>query len=494
MPLILSPNAPIDRPGVSVVIKSAETPGNPARGVAGYVGRARIGPLNTPVRCTSPAQVSRIFGGGPFGSYPDGDNTMDGASHALVGGAVAVEVVRCGVAGTGTASTVTLSGGGSPSIKVDASSVGTGGDLLFASVLGLPNPTQQRQFVVSRNFGEEVLEQFTYICPDPATTDEADVLLQAMANQGGSAYVVVSKAGPGLIDEYPATPLTGGTNPTINNQAYSDGLAALSGSAFEVCAIDGAEAALRNLFLATLDEWNLAGKLVLGISGCIPGTPLMTAQNEAIAINNPGMVYVYNGFKTRSPITGQGDDLVEGYEAFGREAGRHAALPLARQLTHAVVRDSYVTINEPPADEVGGALMSGLYCYTTAPNGSIWTEQGITSQTDFSKPPPWAVETDSGWSKSRLVLTRFRLINDILLALSPMIETTTNNAAGRASIIRQAQNVIDTQYIPVGAVDVAKVILDPSNPPTGDKIWLLIDPCITPDGAEKIIMTIAFKR
>jgi len=493
MPLILSPNAPIDRPGVSVVIKSAETPGNPARGVAGYCGRARFGPVNRPIRCTSPAQVARIFGGEPYGGAAG--NTMDGASQALIGGAIAVEVVRMGATGTGAPASMTLAAAGVNQLLVEAVAPGTDGNFLFVSLLGLPNPTTQRVLSISRNAGEEELERFTYICPDPADGSEADAIVRAVANQGGSAFVVLTSLSlAGLIDETPATALVGGRDPVVDLNAISEGLGALSGAAFEVCTIDAPEVECRNLFIETVDEWNLAGKLVMGIIGCIPGTPLITAQAEALAINNPGFVYLYNGFHTRSPVTGAMDDLVEGYEAFGREAGRHAALPLARQLTHSVLRDAIITVNEPPAELVGGALQMGLYMYTTAPNGQVWTEQGITSQSDFSKPPIWAVETDSGWSKSRLVLTRFRLINDILMALSPMIETTTNNAAGRASIIREAQNVIDTQYIPVGAVDVAKVILDPSNPPSGDKIWLLIDPCVTPDGAEKIIMTIAFRR
>ena len=467
MPLILSPTAPIDKPGVSVVIKSSETPGNPARGAAGYLGRARTGPLNTPVRCTSPAQVSRIFGGAPFGGPPSG-NTMDGASEALIGGATAVEIVRMGSGGT--PSTLALT-----AITVDSKYVGTDGNLLFVAVLGLAQPAEARDFVVSREAGGEELERFRWACP-PAGTDEADSLLQAMANQGGSLYVTVTKTGPGLIDETPSTALAGATDPVVSWVEVSDGLAALSAAAFEVCAMDAQDAPGQQLFIETINDWILAGKLVMGVIGSIPGTPIQQAITNARQINNPAFIYVHNGFHSTTPVTGQGDDIIEGYEALGREAGRHAALALARQLTHSVVRDASASINEPPADMVGAALAGGCYIYTTAPNGSIWTEQGITSQTDFSKPPRWAVETDSGWSKSRLVLTRFRLINDIMLALSPMIETTTNNAAGRASIIKEAQNVIDTTYIPVGAVDVAKVILDPSNPPTGDKIWLLIDP------------------
>ncbi len=51
---------------------------------------------------------------------------------------------------------------------------------------------------------------------------------------------------------------------------------------------------------------------------------------------------------------------------------------------------------------------AGLYLYSTNSRGQVWTEQGLTTQSNFDAPPPWARQTDSGWRKQRLVLTRFR--------------------------------------------------------------------------------------
>src|SRR5262245_29050025 len=98
MPLILSPDSVLDRPGVGIVISSSESLVSPFRGVVGFLGRARMGPLNTPIRCSSVSDIQRIFGGGPYGG--GNGNTTDAALEALRGGAVAVWVTRMGAGGT----------------------------------------------------------------------------------------------------------------------------------------------------------------------------------------------------------------------------------------------------------------------------------------------------------------------------------------------------------------------------------------------------------
>src|SRR5215471_8679758 len=97
MPIILDPGAVLDRPGVGIVISSAEQYINPSRGVVGFIGRSRMGPLNLPTKCSNVTEVQRIFGGGPYNAV--NGNTTDGALEALRGGAIGVWVVRMGSGG-----------------------------------------------------------------------------------------------------------------------------------------------------------------------------------------------------------------------------------------------------------------------------------------------------------------------------------------------------------------------------------------------------------
>src|SRR5262249_3465971 len=154
---------------------------------------------------------------------------------------------------------------------------------------------------------------------------------------------------------------------------------------------------------------------------------------QARGCNDPAVVLVGNGFRSRGHNFGSGREVV-GYMSAAREAGRHAALPLARQLTHSVLRDALQTEDEPPPDVIAEANDAGVYLYSTNERGAVMTEWGLTTYSNIASPPVWASSADLGWRKSRLVLTRFRLLTDIALALAPLLERSTNNAAGRASI------------------------------------------------------------
>lgn len=491
MPVILDPGAVLDRPGVGLVISSSEATTNPARGVVGYLGRARSGPMNEPVRVTNVGQIERTFGSGPYGG--DNNNTMDGAMQALKGGATAVWVVRMGTGGTASSLTLSEDGGGA-AILVEALGPGTDGDLLSVGLLG-PAGNPVRYLVVVKNDVEVQRIQFSTNATAPE--EDAQRLMDAYGRLG-SDYVVLTMeptAGAGALTETPVAPLAGGADPTIAHTEVESGLAALGGKPFEVVTADFVEDPAVDLLVETINDWILGGKLVMATIGSAPGMAWGARMQRAVDINNPALTYIANGFRSSVRFAGQMDDIVDGYEAAGREAGRLAALRLAQQLTHAVLQDGLQTVDEPPPEVIAQALYAGVYLYSSNSRGQVWTEQGITTQSNFDFPPPWARETDSGWKKQRLVLTRFRLLTDIELAVSPMIETTTNNAAGRASVRREIQNVIDGQYVPSGAVEAGtKVIEHPDYPATLDRATFLISPLITPDGLEYIVIEAAFRR
>jgi hypothetical protein len=494
MPVILDPGAVLERPGVGVVISSAETYVSAARGVVGFLGRSRMGPMNTPVLCQSVAEVQRIFGGGPYGGDPTANNTTDGALEALRGGARGVWICRMGSGGTPSSHALTEAVGAGPeAILVEAKGPGADGDKISVQLQGATtDPT--RALLIA--FEGNVKEQISYTKGTPAT--EVDNLMAAYGRAGSDLVTLTKLAtatGTSYLWECPMTELTGGIDPSILMADIETALEALGGRPFEVFAADFVEDAEVDLLVEIVNEWIFGGKLTMACFGAAPGMAWGTKQNRAIQINNPAFTYVCNGFITNTNFRGQSDFIVEGYEAAGREAGRLAALPLGRQLTHSVVHDAVESVDEPAPDVIAQSLRAGLYLYSTNSRGQVWTEQGLTIQSNPDMPPPWARQTDTGWRKQRLVLTRFRLLTDIELAVSPMIETTTNNAAGRESVRKQIQNVIDGQYVPTGAVEAGTtVVLHPDYPPSLDRVTYLISPLITPDGTEFIVIEAQFRR
>lgn len=488
MPILLSPDAPMERPGIGVVISSAEALANPTRGVAAFLGRSRKGPLNSPRRMTNIPSIVRTFGGPPYGG--GNGNTMDGAMQTLVAGAVAVWVVRMGSGGTPSSLTLFENAGGAAAVQVQAIGPGVDGDLISVAVQGAPTDPS-RVLVVSEGGLER--ERLRWATGTPAT--EVDNLLAAHGRTPSGLISLTrlpTAAGAAFLVESPATPLSGGADPTITMQDIADGLEALGGAPFETIATDFVEDAEQELFVATLDDFILGGKLVMGVTAAHPLLSWTEKMQAAQHINNPAITYVGNAFITSRPLPGA-NTLVEGYEAAAREAGRLAALPLARQLTHAVLTDAVQTVEEPSPSVIAEASAAGVYLYSTNMRGQVQTEWGITTQKDYERPPVWAVATDSGWGKQRLVLTRFRLLRDIELAWSPLIETATNNDAGRESIRAEAQNVIDLHYVPTGAVTSGRVILHPDYPPVGERATYLVE-VVTPDGAEFLVLEAKFRR
>jgi hypothetical protein len=495
MPVILArPDSPMERPGVGLVISSGETELTPGRHVAAFLGRSRRGPLHTPIRCTSIAQIERIFGGRPFGG--GFGNTMSGAMEALRGGAYAVWVVRMGSGGT--ASGVDLlevedgDDGGAAAIRVEAPGPGTDGDRLRVALLGAADDATRVLIVLD---GDVERERIRYAPGSPET--EVDNLVAAF-NLLGSDWITLRKlddsATGASLAETPATPMTGGANPTTTIADIQAGMDALASRPFEVIAPDFVEDTEVDLFVYGLNDWIMGGKLCLGVVGSNPESAWSRRVQRAQQLNNPAIIYTSNGFVGSQPLLPPGSNTVQGHNVAAREAGRHAALPLARQLTHAVLRDGLQTIGEPAPDVIAEANAAGVYLYSTNERGQVWTEWGLTTFSNTARIPPWALSADIGWRKSRLVLTRFRLLTDIGLALSPLIETATNNAPGRASVIAQAQAVIDDQYIPTGAVTEGTVMQHPDYPPFGERFTMLIAPLSTPDGTEQLVVEARFRR
>jgi hypothetical protein len=212
---------------------------------------------------------------------------------------------------------------------------------------------------------------------------------------------------------------------------------------------------------------------------------------------------VYVGTGTTRVDESGATSVREGFIAAGLEAGRLSVLPLGRQLTMRAVPHAnqlYETVGGIGApgvgiddDQLAEALSAGMYVYTEADGGAIVSLEGNTTFVNAADPPDWATSADIGWGKSRLVLTRMLLFDDIYAAWAPMIPDLTNNDAGRESLIREAKNVIEHKYQPRGAVGDYSLVVAVDPPPVGDEATFLLA-CSTPDGLERMRLIATFRR
>lgn len=476
-------------PGVAFEIRSGDQPPDASAGVAGFVGRSNKGPLGIAVKCYGAAHLARVYG-----DLAAVGNTMLGAAETIQGGAEAVEVVRLGTGGA-VATHTFVDGAAAQILRVDAKDVGTDGNNIGIAIRASVVAPAQDLVVYYLGLQKEV---FTYT----PGTDAALAAATKVAAQG-SDYITATKLliGNGALAVVAATLLTAGTNPTITNGDYGTAIDLLLRRPIRAFAVDSEVTAVHAIVKAAVDNGWDAGRRRIAVVGEPTSVTWSTRVTNGASFNDPAMVYVATGHA-------RPDDLgvlqvIQGYRAAGLEAGRHSVLPLGRQMTNRPVRRATQLV-----ETIGGVLMigagldddqleeaiaNGMYVYGLSDAGQVITVEGNTTYHNFAVPPEWATTADAGWGKSRLVITRAMLFDDIYAAWAPMIPDLTNNDAGRESLLREAKNVIELKYQPKNAIGDYSLTVASDPPPAGDEATFLLA-CSTPDGLERMRLIATFRR
>jgi len=479
-------------PGIAFQLTSGEPQPDTVTGAVGWVGQANRGPLGTPTWIYGMDQLDRIYG-----KTGEAGNTMDGVLEIFKGGAVAVPVVRVGTPGApAVAATFSLiddsAGAGVAILRVDAISPGTGGNAIAVAVRVNALDATKKDLVVYD--GGQQREVHTY-------TPGADGAAAAVAQLAidGSDYIAVTRLalGSGALKVVAATSLAGGANPVVTNSDYANAIALVGRQQVRLIAIDSESAAVHLIARAGVDDLIMKGRRRVLVVGQPTTVAWATRIINCRAVADPAMVFCGGGFDYQDT---QGKWVtVEGYRAAARHAGGLSILPLGKQMTLRTeanaqrLRENGLPNVGPDDSQAPDAVNSGMVVWNQSDTGRISVLEGSTTYKVGDPAPIWADAVDPGWAKSRLVLTRFRLLDDIYNAWEPMIPDTSNNDAGRESLIREGKNVIDTKYIPRGAVGAYALYVATDPAPAGDSATFNLD-VSTPDGLERIRLVAKFRR
>lgn len=430
-------------------------------GIVAAVISGTWGPLNEVVSVENTAQAVEKFG--------NAGNAFV-INEAFAGGARIVRVVRVGNGGT-QANALLKDTSDVEAVRITSKYVGT--RAFSYAVRSVMDDATKQEFVLYE--GEKVLEKITFA--------QANGITELINKAKDSQYVnieVAAESTAGVLATVGETPMTNGTNPTVETSAYSDGLIKLEPYTYNTLCVDSNDTAVHALVAAYMARSYQAGKTGMAVLGEPISVALATRQSNAAAFNDYKVVYVGGGWYDTS------DNLIDGYRAAARLAGMIANIPSNQSLTHKVI-----ALADRPAEMLTNtqfetSIDNGMLTFSHAPSGAVWVENGINTLVTLSG------EDDEGWKKIKRTKVRFEVMDRINNSIAPLIGTVNNDPDGRAAVIQNAQGVLNAMVAEMKLLAGATVTEDPDNAPAGDSAWFVIT-ADDIDSLEKVYFTYKFR-
>ena len=456
------------RPGVYVRVTNIGEPPEAIipQGIVAALFRASWGPLGKVVTMENAEAIGPEFGD---------SGTVDVPRENFRGGCRRVLGFRLGTGGA--KATVTLKD--TATTPVDAVKL----EVLYEGVRGNDFTVTVRDSLADETKRELLLYEGVTLRQTvefEKGADEPQALIDAI-KASSSPWVTAAKLADdgGTLAMVAQAPLTGGEDPTVNGESYSDGLSAIEAIDWNVLAVDSEDPVTHTVVQTYIDRVRNEGKRVLAVVGEPTSVNLATRLANARAFNDPAIIYVANGFKGSDGVTR------EGYKAAARVAGMAAAAQITESLTHYVVRGATELIGALTNAEIEQAINSGALVFTMSAQKQVHIEYGINTFITVT------ADMDAGWKKIRRVRTRDNLMDRIAATWDPLIGKINNSPDGRATLIAAAQGIIN-RMIAEGALLQGSIFEDPNNPPVGDSAWFVVQ-VDDLDSAEKVYITFQFR-
>ena len=439
-------------------------------GICAIPVQAAWGPLGKVVKNTNVGQLEETYGTGTYGT----GYTVPAAAAMFAGGAATVYTYRLGTGGTAASKTL----GETNPITITAKYPGT-----MPISIAVQNKIGDSTIKEFQVYANSVLVETFYFTADGEA--EGTNLIAAAA---GSNYVTIT-AGASALAVVPITAvasgdLTGGANPTVNNNSYSAAFAALETYYYNTIALDvndDENLTLSLMLQAYLDNAYKMGKLGIAVVGEKTTVAFATRLSHAKAFNDAKVVYLGGGYMA-------GTENKDGVMAICYTAGVIASTPSNSGITHTVINGATALCESLTYSQYEDAILSGMLMVSISPDGSIWYDSGIDTLTN-----PNEETEDAGWEKIRRVKVRFELFDRLDRALAPKIGKISADSDGVADVIQTGQRILDAMANNEGKLmPGATFIEDPDNPLDVDSAWFIIQ-ADDIDSLEKIYLQYQFR-
>ena len=431
-------------------------------GVTAVLFRADFGPLNTAYEMSSDENYEDVFGSAL---------TTDAIAQAIAGGAKTIIAVRVGSGGT--AATLDLKDTGSSTAVVTLTAKYPGAKALTCTVRKTLADESIKECIIYS--GTKQIEKVEF----EAGAGEAGALAEAFANSTNFIATVKSGQQSKELADVSQTLFTAGTNPTVNNAAYSDALEQTEPFEINTLCVDTEDNAVHLLVQSFMSRMMDVGSLMTAVVAEKKATDLDTRMTHAASFNDERMMYVLNASAM------YGSTELDGYQTAARLAGMIGSVASSSSLTHTVI-SGFSGLGEPLSNtKIIKAEQKGCIVLTMNKSGQVWIDNAINT---LVTPP---ADRDEGWKKIRRTKTRYELIRRCNTPNDNMVGKVDNDNAGRAAIIGALQSIVD-EMVAESKLVSGTVSLNGAYTPNGDSAWFIID-VIDKDSAEHIYTDFLFR-
>ncbi len=427
--------------------------------------RSNWGPIGEAVLLESDTDITKVFGNG------GDEGTTNVALEMFRGGAQTVRAVRVGSGGTN--GTYSIKDSTEEVIKLTLKCPGS----RQLSVTIRPTLTDEKVTELLILEGTEQLERHTF----NNETDSVNALMAEFA-ENGSNYFVLSKTkdSENKLATVTQEEITPGTDPEVNNEAYSKAFEILEAYKWNVIVVDTDETAVQTLLQTFVNRIFQEGAFCMDVIGQPTSTAFETRLKQASACNDSQTVYVGSGF-----IDADGNEY-EGYMAAARIAGMIAGTPSNQSITHAALTGAVDLIEKLTNNQYERATTAGMLTFSTSSANTVWVESGINtlvlpSQTE-----------DEGWKKIKRTKVRYELFQRLNDTVEGLVGKINNDPDGRMTVVQVSNAVCNEMVAEKKLLAGAYVEVDPDNAPQGDSAWFVVY-ADDIDSMEKLYFTFKFR-
>lgn len=415
--------------------------------------KAPWGPLGQVVAVRKADALKELFGSDP---YDRARSTVEAAKYMFTGGAQTVYVVRMGTGGK-QASLALQNEEGTQIATVRARYPGTR-KLAVSIQEKLGDPTK-KIFTVYDGTAEKESFPFDAGEAEPASLAEAvkySALVEAIPQpEAAGAFEALSAASGGL---------TGGEDPVVTNESYSQAWALLEPEFYNTIAldVDDKDMTLSLLLREYLEGAYETGKKAVAVVGEPSSVQFPARLEHARNMNSEKIVYLGGGY-----VDAAGNNI-EGVFANCLTAGIIAATPSNESITHRVIKGAVRPVENLTNTQYEDGILSGALLLSTSAKGAVWFDSGVNTLTVPGE------DQDDGWKKIRRTKTRFETFDRIDRAVAPKIGRINCDSDGIAEVIQTGQGVLDDMVKERKYHSGVVFVQDPDTPATSDSAWFKV--------------------
>ncbi len=430
-------------------------------GVTAVIFRSDFGPVGEAVELSRDEGYADVFGTG---------GTTDAIQEALNGGAKTI--IACRLGNGGTVSSVILK----DADNEDAVTVSTkypGSKSFHLTIREKITDFSVKECIIY--CGVKEFEKVTFA----AGNGETKALAEALAATSCFSAVIADGKEDAVLLNVSQDELSGGSDPAITTEAYSDAFELVEPYVFNTICVDTEDSAVHLLLQAFINRIFENGSFTQAVVAEKSSLDIKIRENRAVSYNDEKMNYVLN---PRLDVQGT---VIDGYQTAARIAGMIGSVPSNQSLTHAIMKNCTDILERLTPAQITKAETKGCIVLSMNSDKQVWIDNAINT---LITP---AENQDKGWKKIRRVKTRFEMLRRCNQTTDRLVGKVDNDTNGRKTIISNL-NGVGADMVSEGKLNYFKASESYQFESDGDSCWFDVD-VVDKDSAEHIYAMYEFQ-